>query len=441
MMRRDVPLLQRIDWIAIGLIAALALLGWINVISATAGAEEVHVFDLATSHGKQLLFIGICALLAVAILNVEGEFFIRTALINYGINLLLLVLVLAVGKKVGGARAWFGFGSFSMQPAEFAKSATALSLAWLLSRSEGRFRGWAAALQSSVLVLIPAALILLQPDLGTVLVFFGLVFALYREGLSGNVLVVGFSAIVLGVATILTGASSVNYPFFGPASGIYILVALLGIGGVVGVALAARNAVPRTRTRLRRIGYPTVLAAALFCGGLHASFEEILQPHQRERIYVLFGLDAGDPDADYNIRHAKAAIGSGGFIGKGFMQGPMTAYGFVPEQSTDFIFCTVGEEWGFLGSAFVVLLFGALLLRILVIAERQRSDFTRIYAYAVASILFMHVLINVGMVLGLAPVIGIPLPFFSYGGSSLLGTTVLVFILLRLDAERFLVLR
>jgi rod shape determining protein RodA len=292
-----------------------------------------------------------------------------------------------------------------------------------------------------VLVLVPAGLILLQPDLGTVLVFFGLVFALYREGLSGNVLVVGFSAIVLGVATILSGASVVQYPFVGAQSGIWILVAVLGVGGVAGVGLAARMAVPRTRSLLRRVGYPTAIAAAVFCGGLHASFEEILQPHQRERIYVLFGLDAGDPDADYNIRHSKAAIGSGGFIGKGFMQGPMTAYGFVPEQSTDFIFCTVGEEWGFIGSAFVVILFGALLFRILVIAERQRSDFTRIYAYAVASILFMHVLINVGMVLGLAPVIGIPLPFFSYGGSSLLGTTLLVFILLRLDAERFLVLR
>jgi rod shape determining protein RodA len=183
------------------------------------------------------------------------------------------------------------------------------------------------------------------------------------------------------------------------------------------------------------------VASLAFSAGLHGGLEKVLKPHQKDRIHVLFGIDVGNPDADYNIRHAKAAIGSGGFSGKGFLSGPMTAYGFVPEQETDFIFCTIGEEWGFLGSATVVLLFTVLMLRLLFLAERQRSNFTRIYAYSAVSILFMHFLINIGMVLGLAPVIGIPLPFFSYGGSSLIGFTLLIFILLRLDAERFTVLR
>ena len=284
-------------------------------------------------------------------------------------------------------------------------------------------------------------MILLQPDAGTVLVFGGFVFVLYREGLSGNVLLIGVAALVLAVLTILFGATESWYPFVGTATGFWWFLVTLVVVGLVTLLLTRAATLPRYRKRTTLWGTVVLLGSVAFSTGLQLGMEHVLQRHQRERIHVLFGIDVDNPDADYNIRHAKAAIGSGGWTGKGWAQGPMTAYGFVPEQETDFIFCTVGEEWGFLGSAGVVLLFVFLILRVLHLAERQRSPFTRIYAYGVASILFMHVLVNVGMVLGLAPVIGIPLPFFSYGGSSLMGFTLLMGILLRLDAERFSVLR
>jgi len=246
---------------------------------------------------------------------------------------------------------------------------------------------------------------------------------------------------LITIATILTGASMSSYPFIGEYSAIgWFWLVLCGLGSLVWF-MVPMWVMPRRRKRVRRGVLFSFIAGLAFSISLNAGLENVLKPHQKDRIYVLFGIDVGNPDADYNIRHAKAAISSGGFTGKGYLQGPMTAYGFVPEQETDFIFCTVGEEWGFIGSSVVLFLFFLLLIRILMLAERQRSDFTRIYAYAVASILFMHVLINIGMVLGLAPVIGIPLPFMSAGGSSLLGFTLLVFILLRLDAERFTVLR
>lgn len=440
-MRRQVTIIERIDWITVGILALLAFVGWINVSSATATAESVEWYSLAGKQGKQLMWLGICSLVAIAVLNIEGEFFIRTSLLYYLFTVLMLIAVLAVGKKVGGARAWFGVGTFGIQPSEFAKSGTALALAWLLSRSDGKLRDLPTRFKSLGLIALPVGLILLQPDAGTVLVFGGFIFPLYREGLSGNVLIFVFSALVLSIASILTGASEVVYPVLGSGSGIYLLWAILaGLGGTA-AALVVRNTVPRERARVRWIAWGSWAASLAFSVGIHWGLESVLQPHQRERIHVLFGLDVGNPDADYNIRHAKAAIGSGGWVGKGYMQGPMTAYEFVPEQETDFIFCTIGEEWGFLGSSVVVLLFWGLLIRLIQIAERQRSHFTRIYAYSVASILFMHFLINIGMVLGLAPVIGIPLPLFSYGGSSVLGFTVLVFILLRLDAERFAVLR
>jgi rod shape determining protein RodA len=299
----------------------------------------------------------------------------------------------------------------------------------------------ATRIQSLAIIALPAGLILLQPDAGTVLVFGGFVFVLYREGLSGNVLLLGLSALVLAVLTILFGASDSWYPFVGVTSGFWwFLISLVLLGSLV-VLLVRAATLPRYRKRTTWTGVLILLGGMAVSTGLHLGMENILQRHQRERIHVLFGIDVDNPDADYNIRHAKAAIGSGGWTGKGWAQGPMTAYGFVPEQETDFIFCTVGEEWGFLGSFAVVALFIFLILRVLHLGERQRSAFTRIYAYAVASILFMHVLVNVGMVLGLAPVIGIPLPFFSYGGSALLGFTLLIGILLRLDAERFSVLR
>jgi len=439
MSSRRLHLTSRLDWVTLLTVVALVLLGWLNIVSATAEAEVV--WDLGGKAGKQLIWMGVCAILMVGLLAVEGEFFIRTSVLHYLIVLALLAAVLVVGKKVGGARSWFGVGSFGIQPSEFAKTATALMVAWFLSRDGRPWRTLATRLQSTALIAMPAGLILLQPDAGTVLVFGGFVFVLYREGLSGDVLLIGVSALVLSVLTILLGASESWYPFVGTSTGFWWFLAALTLLGTGALLFARAATLPRYRKRTAVWGSVLLAGSMAFTTGLHLGMENLLQRHQRERIYVLFGIDVDNPDADYNIRHAKAAIGSGGWTGKGWAQGPMTAYGFVPEQETDFIFCTVGEEWGFWGSAGVVLMFVFLILRVLHLAERQRSQFTRIYAYAVASILFMHFLVNVGMVIGLAPVIGIPLPFFSYGGSSLMGFTLLLGILLRLDAERFSVLR
>ena len=439
MKSRRATILSQLDWPTLMLVVALVILGWLNIVSATAEAEVV--WDLGGKAGKQLIWMGVCAVLMTGLLAVEGEFYIRTSVLHYLVVLALLAAVLVVGKKVGGARSWFGVGSFGIQPSEFAKTATSLMVAWYLSRDGRPWRTLTTRLQSLAIIAIPAGLILLQPDAGTVLVFGGFVFVLYREGLSGNVLLLGVSALVLSVLTILFGASESWYPFVGMDTGFWwLLISLAGLGTLV-LMLVRAATLPRFRKRTTRWGILLLVGGMLFSIGLHMGMENILKKHQRERIHVLFGIDVDNPDADYNIRHAKAAIGSGGWTGKGFAKGPMTAYGFVPEQETDFIFCTVGEEWGFLGSTGVVMMFVFLVLRVLHLAERQRSPFTRMYAYAVASMLFMHVLVNVGMVLGLAPVIGIPLPFFSYGGSSLMGFTLLIGILLRLDGERFTILR
>jgi rod shape determining protein RodA len=431
---------KSLDWVLVALVIVLCVFGWLNIVSATSNIE-LDWMHLSGKAGKQIMWIGICTALAFIIVNIESEFFIRTSIIQYIATLLLLAAVLVVGKKIGGARSWFGFGGFSLQPSEFAKPTTALAIAWYLSRDTSKWKDIQARIISLIIVGLPAGLILLQPDAGTVLVFAGFVFVLYREGLSGNVLIMGIAALLISSATILFGVTNANYPGIGQWSGIgYFWIVWVVLGTLI--LYVIRDAtVPRKRKSLTRWGLATLIAGLVFSIGLHTGMEKVLKPHQRERIQVLFGINVSNPDADYNIRHAKAAIGSGGFTGKGWMNGPMTAYSFVPEQETDFIFCTVGEEWGFLGSFVVVMLFGFLLIRIIYIAERQRSNFSRIYAYGVTSIIFMHVLVNIGMVLGLAPVIGIPLPFFSYGGSSLLGFTMLLGILLRLDADRFKVLR
>lgn len=428
---RKASILKNLDWALVILLTFLVFFGWVNIISATSNIELIDWFDWNGKAGKQLLWIGICAVFAFTIVNIESEFFIRTSMIQYVLTLLLLVAVLIIGKKVGGARSWFSLGGFSLQPSEFAKPTTALALAYYLSRDSSRWKSLKSRILSVIMVSIPAGLILLQPDAGTVIVFAGFVFVLYREGLSGNVLILGFASLIMAIATILIGSWGGIEWFWG---------GWIVLGSAV-LYIIREATVPRKRKSLTVWGSILLIAGLFLSIGLNTGMEKVLKPHQKERIHVLFGIDVKNPDADYNIRHAKAAIGSGGLSGKGWMNGPMTAYSFVPEQETDFIFCTIGEEWGFTGSLTVVLLFALLIMRVIYLAERQRSKFTRVYAYGVASILFMHFLVNIGMVLGLAPVIGIPLPFFSYGGSSLLGFTFLLSVLLRLDGERYKMLR
>ncbi|MEC7653469.1 MAG: rod shape-determining protein RodA [Bacteroidota bacterium] len=428
---RKASILKNLDWALVILLTFLVFFGWVNIISATSNIELIDWFDWNGKAGKQLLWIGICAVFAFTIVNIESEFFIRTSMIQYVLTLLLLVAVLIIGKKVGGARSWFSLGGFSLQPSEFAKPTTALALAYYLSRDSSRWKSLKSRILSVIMVSIPAGLILLQPDAGTVIVFAGFVFVLYREGLSGNVLILGFASLIMAIATILIGSWGGIEWFWG---------GWIVLGSAV-LYIIREVTVPRKRKSLTVWGSILLIAGLFLSIGLNTGMEKVLKPHQKERIHVLFGIDVKNPDADYNIRHAKAAIGSGGLSGKGWMNGPMTAYSFVPEQETDFIFCAIGEEWGFTGSLTVVLLFALLIMRVIYLAERQRSKFTRVYAYGVASILFMHFLVNIGMVLGLAPVIGIPLPFFSYGGSSLLGFTFLLSVLLRLDGERYKMLR
>jgi len=439
-MTRNSDIQRNIDGLTILLFLLLASIGWFNLISAATGPDGDVEWALGTLHGKQGLWLVVSLLLGFLVLQVEGTFFIRTAWLTYGITLLLCALVLVIGRKVGGARSWFGFGGFGIQPSEFAKLGATMALAWFCSK-EGGLKNLGQQLRAAFIVGVPAGLILLQPDAGTVLVFLGFVFAMYREGLSGAVLIVGFAAVVMAVLTILSGAGNLTYPLVGEANGIYRFWLLFVAMGAGTIALVRNATLPRYRSRVTTRAIVSAIAALMFSVAMHLALEEVLRPHQRERIQVLFGLEVDNPDADYNIRHAKTAIGSGGWTGMGWRQGPMTGYGFVPEQETDFIFCTWSEEWGLLGSVTFLILFAGFILRILFLAERQRSQFTRVYAYGVGGILFMHMLINVGMVLGLAPVIGIPLPFMSYGGSSFMAFALMISILLRLDAERFSVLR
>ncbi|NQX90609.1 MAG: rod shape-determining protein RodA [Flavobacteriales bacterium] len=440
-MSRSREIRRNLDWITILLYLLLTGLGLVAIYSAAYNSEHTAIWDISQPYGKQLMWIGICLVVGFFAVNTEGEFFNRFSPVMYISVLVMLVLVLLIGKKVGGARSWFGIGSFAIQPSEFAKAVTALFLAHTINKAGSRFKSIENRLKAIAILAVPAGLIMLQPDAGTVLVFVGFIFALYREGLSGNILIIGFAALVIAVLSIIMGADTLTYTLIDEQRGIYYLGLGIVIAGIIGYFGIKGFVLPRYRRNKYLILVLSIVASLVFCGAVHTGIEKVLMPHQKQRIYVTFGMEVKDKGAEYNIRNAKAAISSGEFSGKGFLDGPMTQYSFVPEQRTDFIFCTIGEEWGFIGSLIVMTLFTTLIIRMIFLAERQRSQFSRVYGYCVASILFMHLMINVGMVIGLAPVIGIPLPFFSYGGSSLLGFTILIFIMLRLDSERFSVFR
>lgn len=408
--------LFNVDVTTIGIYLTLCIIGWFNIHAAVFDPENPSIFDLGTNYGKQLMFICSAVVLGAVILLLDSKFFTSLAPLFYGITVLLLVVVLVVGRNVGGNQAWIPIGSFRLQPSEFAKFSTCLLLARYLSASGSKIQDFKTQVITACILLIPMALIMLQPDTGSTLTFTSLIFVLYREGLSGYFLVVGAVAIVLFVLTLLVSK----------------VVLVIGI-----IALAAliiyKNKKSRKQISRMVIG---AVGSILFIFSVDFAYSQILQPHQRNRIDVILGKIDDPRGQGYNLNQSKIAIGSGGLLGKGYLQGTQTKYDFVPEQSTDFIFCTIGEEWGFAGSFVVVALYLFLLLRIVNIAERQRSSFTRIYGYGVASILFFHFFINIGMTIGLVPVIGIPLPFISYGGSSLWSFTILLFILLKLDSNR-----
>lgn len=413
--------LQNIDWLLVTLYLVLVAMGWFNIYAAVYNDEHQSIFDTTQSYGMQLVWIVSSIVIAFMILVIDGEFFPKFAYVLYGGFIVLLLVVIVAGVEVKGSRSWIGVGSFRIQPAEFAKFATNLALAKFLSNINVKFELLSTKLKAAALFAVPALIIILQNETGSALVYGAFVLVLYREGLSGNILLIGVAMVVLFIAALLVDE--------------WILLTILCV-------LAAGTFI---FIRFRRSNILIVLGllvgSAAYVHSVDYTFTNILEPHQKKRINVLLGKEVDPKGAGYNVNQSMIAIGSGGLDGKGYLNGTQTKYNYVPEQSTDFIFCTVGEEWGFIGSIIVLGLFVVLLLRIIFLAERQRSAFTRIYGYGLASIIFLHIAINIGMTIGLAPVVGIPLPFFSYGGSSLWSFTILMFIFVRLDAYRFQILR
>ena len=406
-----------VDWVTVFIYLALCTIGWFNIHSAVFDERYPGVLDFKTDYSKQLLYIVVSLLIGAIILLLESRFITALAPAFYGITLLLLLLVLVVGRSVGGNAAWISLGAgFKLQPSEFAKFTTCLLLARYLSATNVKITEWRSFLTAGAIIGVPMILILMQPDMGSTLVFYSLIFVLYREGLSPYFLVISALFIILFLTSIL----------FTP---IYVVAAISALALLI-IALFRKN---------RRL-VVTVLTGLAICIAFVFSvkfiYNHVLQPHQKVRIDIVLGIKNDLRGQGYNVNQSKIAIGSGKFWGKGYLHGTQTKYSFVPAQSTDFIFCTVGEEWGFVGSVVVLGLYLFLVLRIIFLAERQRSPFSRIYGYGVASIIFFHVMINIATTIGLAPVIGIPLPMISYGGSSLLNFTMLIFVLVKLDSNR-----
>ena len=405
------------DWITILVWFVLCLIGWFNIYAAVYDPENPEIFNMATNYGKQSVFIVSAAVLGITILVIDAKFFASMAPVIYFITLILLVVVLFVGRNVGGNQAWIEMGGFRLQPSEFAKLATCLLVAWYLSEQSNKSPTLKTLLLGSVIVAVPVFLVLLQPDMGSALAFSSLIFVFYREGYISSTFM-----LLVGLAILL-----------------FVLALLYNEWWIVmGLALIAGAFIYMNRKKQKLI-LPVLLlflASSTYIFVVEFAYNNLLRPHQRSRVEVILGR-VDDPRGEgYNLNQSMIAIGSGQLWGKGYLQGTQTKYNFVPEQSTDFIFCTIGEEWGFVGSVVVIGIYLFLLLRIINIAERQRTAFARIYAYGVASILFFHFAINIGMTIGIVPVIGIPLPFISYGGSSLWSFSILLFILLKFDANR-----
>jgi len=409
-----------IDWVSITIYIALIVIGWLSIFTASAGEDVGNLFDITTRYGKQLMWIGFATVMAITIMVIDAKFFSTFSYIFYLGMLLILVGVLFFGSTVAGSKSWFKIGGFALQPAEFAKFATALALAKYLSTLNVDMRMLKTKVISIGILVAPALLILLQNDTGSALVYFSFILVLFREGFSGLIFIAGIIMAILFIVTLLF-------------SKLYVIGLLIALTVLTFVLFKS----------LRKNWKPIIgilILCVAFVFSVNYAFENVLESHQKKRINVLLGIEQDLQGAGYNVNQSKIAIGSGGLTGKGFRNGVLTRYNFVPEQSTDFIFCTIGEEWGFVGVTVLILLYLILLIRIILLAERQRSKFSRIYGYGVASILFFHFTINIGMTIGLAPVVGIPLPFLSYGGSSLWAFTVLLFIFLKQDANRLNVL-
>ena len=420
MARKNDPFAQNIDWLTLLLYLGCVVMGWLNVYAAVYSPEDhTNLFDLSTNAGKQLMWIGTTVILIICILVINHTFFDTFAFVFYGFMILMLVLVLFAGSNINGSRSWFKFGSFSIQPAEFAKVATALALAKYLDVPGVNLTKQKDLIWIGGIVVLPCILILASNETGSTLVFASFAIMLYREGLPGWIPAAGLTAVALFVLALVFAK-------------LYIFAGIVVLSVIVILLMPRYN---RTGPNLIAIGVLGI-GMMLFVTGVDFFVNNVLQKHQRNRIKVLVDPTIDPLGVGWNVTQAKIAIGSGRLQGKGFLEGTQTKFDFVPEQSTDFIFCTIGEEHGFIGSLVVVCLFIGLLTRIIILAEKQRTKFARVYGYCVAGIIFFHVMVNIGMTIGLMPVIGIPLPFFSYGGSSLWSFSILLFIFLKLDSRR-----
>ncbi len=435
MARNDKDIFYGVDRVTLLVYILLVVMGWLNIYAAVFDEEHQNIFDTSQKYGKQLIWITGAAIIAFSILVIDANFYTAFAYFFYGFFIIANILVVFLGREVKGSRSWFRFGDFGIQPAEFMKFATNLALAKFLSNQnivvnqqfrlklKDLIKNYKNTFIALLFILVPLILIKkLQDETGLAIVFIAFIIVLYREGLSVGFLIFGLLAAVLFVvALVVTNLT-----------GLLITLAVISSASFLFVKRNKKNLILIVLVYLSAAG--VVLATNYVYNHL--------EPHQKVRIDVLLGRgNVNLKKEGYNVNQAKIAIGSGGFFGKGYLQGTQTKYDFVPEQDTDFIFCTVGEEWGFLGSTIVIFLELFLILRVIFLAERQRSDYSRIYGYGVAVVLFFHLAVNIGMTIGLMPVIGIPLPFFSYGGSSLWSFTILLFIFIKLDANRLLILR
>lgn len=412
----------KFDWLTILLFFILVIFGWVNIISASHSGEALEFSNFSHYYSKQLIFIALSVVLIILVLSIESKFYERFSSIIYFSALLSLAGLFIFGKNINGATSWYPIGSFTFQPGEFAKVATALAVAKYVSDLNTDIKRFNDQLKTFAIIVVPAFLVLLQPDAGSAIVYGAFFFVLYREGLPHMYLIVAVLLILLSIFALKLGATST-------------------------LLITAIIVLTYYFTRKKRPSIFQPIVVILLCTALAFSvrffYDNILPAHQKDRITIWLSLEK-DPDklermkktVAYNLNESEKAISSGGFKGKGFLEGTRTTGNFVPEQHTDYIFSTVGEEWGFVGSFLTVLVFLLLIIRILILAERQKNQFSRMYGYAVGSILFLHFLINIGMVMGLIPTIGIPLPFFSYGGSGLWGFTILVFIFIKLDSNR-----
>ncbi|TVZ52173.1 rod shape-determining protein RodA [Dokdonia sp. Hel_I_53] len=415
-MARNSRSIGSFDWVLIVLYLALVTIGWVNIYSASFDPSAESFFSMSNEYFKQIVWIFLGFIIIAFILFLDSKFFDRFSSVIYIISLLSLLLLFVFGKTISGATSWYNLGFMSLQPSEFAKAATALAIAKYLSDLQTNIRTIRDQIIALVIIALPALIIIPQPDPGSALVYAAFFFPLYREGLAASYLILGATAISLFVLTLLIGP---------------LYVALIAV--LLAIIYFIKN---RKKRPSKRLIVGIVTASCLFAFSVNYIFENVFEQRHRDRFNIVLGKEVDAKTIGYNTQQSEIAIGNGGWFGRGFLEGTQTKGKFVPEQHTDYIFSTVGEEWGFLGSTVVIVLFVLLILRIIQLSEKQKNDFSRIYGYSVAGILFIHFVVNVGMVIGLLPTVGIPLPFFSYGGSGLWGFTVLLFIFVKLDGNR-----